>query len=445
MDIIIVSAQYIGSVSGGGGVHVVELTRELGKLGHKVTVISMGLGRYKNKEKIILEDPYNPDNKKRTAKINVIRFRVKDSDRLKSPFEGTKQQEIDRLIEFKNKVIDYLIKHNGKEVLHIHGHFVIPSMAKELKEAKTRYKIVNSIHTVESISEIKKGKDGAGLKFIKIMQDMEKNAILYSDNLILRSQKVKQQVSEFFPEAVKKARNSIRSSGVSSLFIHHPAQEDKILEEIKKKYNVKGDLILNINRIDPSKGIENLIKAYPKLYMYLRKIRNEDYKLSLVIAGMIEEKNQWYYKRLLKLINNIKESEIKKSISIYHNIPEEDKIGLFDIAAVFVLPSLLEPFGITMVEALAKNIPVVASGVEGPMDIMDVEKVKVPFTPASGGVLVNYDEAPKRAGNLFEGLKYIFENPGKVKQDVLQGKKKTLKKYAWESLVKEKLKIYHRV
>lgn len=58
MKIIIVSAQYIGSISGGGGVHVVELTRELGKLGHEVTVISMGLGRNKNEEEIVLEDTY---------------------------------------------------------------------------------------------------------------------------------------------------------------------------------------------------------------------------------------------------------------------------------------------------------------------------------------------------------------------------------------------------
>ena len=101
MDVIIVSAQYIGSISGGGGIHVVELTRELGKLGHKVTVLSMGLGRYKNQEEIILTDPYNPDKEKRKTKINVIRFRVKDSAKLKSPFEGTKQQEIDRLKEFR--------------------------------------------------------------------------------------------------------------------------------------------------------------------------------------------------------------------------------------------------------------------------------------------------------------------------------------------------------
>ncbi len=445
MKIIIVSAQYIGSISGGGGVHVVELSRELGKLGHDVTVISMGLGRYKNKEKLTLEDPYHPDKKRRKASINVIRFRVKDSAKLKSPFEGTKQQEITRLLEFRRKVADYLIKYNGNEVLHVHGHFVIPAIAKVLKEAKTKYRIVNSIHTVESISEIKKGKDGAGKKFIKIMQEMEEEAILFSDYLILRSKKVKEQVSGYFPEAVKKTRIAIRSSGVSSVFIHHPALKEEKLHQIRKKYNVMGDLIFNINRIDPSKGIGNLIRAYPRLYQYLRKKNGMKNKLSLVIAGMIEKKNKWYYKKLKDMIKDINDAEIRKSISIHQNIPEEDKIGLFSMARLFVLTSLLEPFGITIVEALAKNIPVVASGVEGPMDIMDVSHVDAPFTPAPGGVLVDYKKPAQRADNLFKAFKYVYDEPQKIKKSVLLGREKTLRKYAWEALVKEKLEIYYKV
>jgi len=445
LKIIIVSAQYIGSISGGGGIHVVELTRELGKLGHNVTVLSMCLGKYKKKETIILKDPYNPDKNRRRAKIKVIRFSVKDSKDIKSPFEGTKMQEINRLMEFRRKVVNYLIQHNGNEVLHIHGHFVIPGMAKDLKQAGTKYKIINSIHTVESISEIKKGKDGADKKCIRIMQEMEQDAIIYSDCVILRSKKVKQQVIKFFPEAVKKAKKiAIRSSGVSSLFIHQPVLKNSQLKAIRKKYNISGDLVLNINRIDPSKGIENLIEAYAKLYQFQRK-KCKNQKLSLVIAGMIEEKNKWYYSRLLKAIKSIKEKEIRTSISIHHNIPELDKIGLFNMARVFVLPSLLEPFGITIVEALAKNIPVVASGVEGPMDIMNVKKMRSPFITAPGGVLADYNKPSKRADHLFQSLKYVFSYPHKIEKLVLQGRKKTLKKYAWESLVQQKIKIYQNV
>ncbi|MBU1075860.1 MAG: glycosyltransferase family 4 protein [Spirochaetes bacterium] len=444
MKIIIVGAQYIGSISGGGGVHVVELTRELGKLGHEVLVLSMGLGDNKKEEEIVLEDPYNPDKKRRKALIKVVRFWTSDSAGIRSPFEGTKQQEIDRLLEFKEKVLEYLVQMNGKDVVHLHGHFVIPAMAKELKE-RTNYRIVNSIHTFESISEMKKGADGAGEKFIKIMQDMEEQAVIHSDCLICRSREVKEQISRLFPDAVKKTRIAVISSGVSSVFIHHPGSSPQELDQVKKKYNITGELILNINRIDPSKGIENLISAYPRVYDHLRKHEAEDHKLSLVIAGMIEEKNKWYYEKLVRLIEGIKDPQIRQSISIHQNISEKDKLNLFDLARIFVLSSLLEPFGITIVEALAKDIPVVSSGVEGPKDIMELSRIKTPFSEALGGILVNYDDPGRRADNFFEALKYTFDNYSKVKKSVGKGKKKTLKKYAWESLVKEKLRIYKSV
>ncbi len=446
-QIILVSAQYIGSISGGGGVHVVELSRELGKLGYSVLVLSMGLGRNKNKEEIILTDPHNPDRKKRKAKIKVLRFRVKDSNKIKSCFEGNKQQEINRLLEFKTKVTDYLIKNykNKKNVVvHIHGHFVVPSMAKELKE-NTNLKIVTSIHTFESLSEKAKAKDGAGDKFVKIMENMEETAIQNSDYLIVRSKKVKEQITELFPKTIKKTRVSIISSGVSSVFINHPGFDEKKLSNIRKKYNVSGDLIFNLNRIDPSKGIEYIIKAYPRVYKDLQKKNKKDYKMSFVICGMIEEKNKWYYKRLTKLIREIKDKDIRNSISIHQNITESDKIGLFNLAKVFVLSSIIEPFGITIVEALAKNIPVIAAGVEGPMDIMGVKKVDIPFKLADGGIIVNYDEKAKRPKYIYEALKYLFLNPDKIKNKVKRGKIKTLKKYGWESLVLEKINIYNKV
>ncbi len=447
MKIILVSAQYIGSISGGGGVHVVELSRELGKLGYDVLVLSMGLGNNKKKETIILKDPYNPDKNKRKAKIKVIRFWSKDSHKINSCFEGTKEDEINRLTEFKEQVIEYLIKNyknNDDVVVHIHGHFVVPSMAKELRE-NTKLKIVTSIHTFESLSEKAKGKDGAGPKFIKIMENMEEQAIKYSHYLIVRSKKVKEQITKLFPSTVRRAKVAIISSGVSSVFINHPRLSDRKLKDIMKRYNIKGELIFNLNRIDPSKGIEYLIKAYPKLYKYLIKKNGKDYKMSLVICGMIEEKNKWYYEKLSKLISEIKDENIKESISIHQNITEEDKIGLFNLARVFVLTSIIEPFGITIVEALAKDVPVIASGVEGPMDIMGVKKVREPYSVADGGIIVNYDKKSKRSNNLFEALKYVFEKPEVIEKRVKKGREKTLNKYGWEALVKEKINIYKKV
>jgi glycosyltransferase involved in cell wall biosynthesis len=258
MKVIIIGAQYVGSITGGGGVHVVELTRELGKLGHEVLVLCMGLGNAPEELDLVLEDPHNPDPSRRKATVHVKRFFPADADKIKSPFAGTKQEEIDRLKAFRQQVLEYLLKLDGDGVVHIHGHFAVPAMAKELKE-KGRYKIVNSIHTFESISERVKGKDGAGEEFVKQMEEMEEEAILHSDHLIVRSEEVLRQITGLFPQAVKQTPISVISSAVSSLFIHEPAPDEFELRAVKGRYGVSGDLILNVNRIDPSKGIENLL------------------------------------------------------------------------------------------------------------------------------------------------------------------------------------------
>jgi len=423
---------------------VVELTRELGKLGHEVCVLCMGLKDSPAEEEIVLEDPHNPDPDRREARIKIVRFFPEDAAGISSPFAGTKRQEIDRLINFRKQVLEYLLSRSGSEVVHIHGHFAVPAMAKDLKDSGD-YKIVNSIHTFESISERTKGADGAGDEFVSIMEEMENEAILNSDHLIVRSEQVKQQVTKLFPEAMRKTPTTVLPSAVSSVFIHAPAQKDENLTRVRKKYNVDGNLILNINRIDPSKGIENLLLAYPMLYKDLKQTRPADFRLSLVIAGMLENKNRWYLDKLRDIISQIESSEIRNSISIHQDIPEEDKSALFDLAEVFVLSSLLEPFGITVVEALAKNVPVVASGVEGPKDILDQKEIKAPFSLADGGILVNYDEPDRRAGNFFQALKYVFENPQDMKQRTIVGRTKTLAQYSWEALVQKKIEIYEAV
>jgi glycosyltransferase involved in cell wall biosynthesis len=445
MKVIVIGAQYVGSISGGGGVHVRELTRELGKLGHDVLVLSMGLGDHPKEEEILLEDPHNTYSSEREARIKVVRFWTEDSKNVKSPFAGTKQQEIDRLMEFRKQVLDFLVERDGDEVLHIHGHFVVPAMAKDLKK-KTKHKIVNSIHSFESIfSERKKEDDRAGEKLIELMEEMEREAIEHSDCLIVRSEEVKEQISEKFPDAVKKTRIEVVSSGVSSVFIHHPPVAAQELKRIRDKYKISGKLILNVNRIDPSKGIDILLEAYVRFYTDYMQTSAEGDCLSLLIAGMIEEKNRWYCDRLEKIIAGIEDPQIRKSISIHYDIPEQDKIALFDLAGIFVLSSLVEPFGITAVEALAKNVPVVASAVEGPKDIMGLKEVKEPFSPALGGVLVKYDDPNTRVHNLFKGMKYILENPDEIKQLVARGRSKTLAQYSWEALVVKKLEIYKQV
>ena len=61
---------------------------------------------------------------------------------------------------------------------------------------------------------------------------------------------------------------------------------------------------------------------------------------------------------------------------------------------VFCLPSRIEPFGMVLIEAMARGIPVVSTNCDGPRDIIINKK---------DGVLIN-DHSP---GGIFDALEYL--------------------------------------
>jgi glycosyltransferase involved in cell wall biosynthesis len=434
LKIYIVSAAYIASPRTQLSSHVIELTRELAKLGNEVIVLTMGFDDLSEEEIITLEDPFNTDVKKRKCSVKVYRFFVRDSNKIKSPFEGTKLEEIKRIEEFGNKAVKFLLSKKIKEkvIVHLHGHSIIPSFAKDLRKNENLI-IVSSIHTFDSIAEAKKAEDGAGPYIIEYLKEKEKQALEYSHTVIVRSKPVYDEISYIFPEVVNKQNIKIIPSGVSSVFIHYPHLSREEIEEVKREYKIKGKFIFMLNKLEPSKGIEYALEAFNNINR--KKIEN----VSMLIAGVFEKKNEWYLDRLKKYI---KHKELENYVKIKLDITEEDKIKLFNVADVFVLSSIIEPFGNTIIEALSKDVPVVISGVEGPKDIFNIERVKIPFTETDFGAVVFYDDPTKRAEFFSKAILKVLSENEKFKEKIKSKKEKIISKYNWEVLVNEKLKIY---
>ena len=83
--------------------------------------------------------------------------------------------------------------------------------------------------------------------------------------------------------------------------------------------------------------------------------------LQLTIAGdKLQMENLIYQRDALNLQNNI------------HLIGEsDDVITIMKSADLFVLPSINEPFGIVLLEAMASGLPIVATNSNGSMEIFD--------------------------------------------------------------------------
>jgi D-inositol-3-phosphate glycosyltransferase len=108
---------------------------------------------------------------------------------------------------------------------------------------------------------------------------------------------------------------------------------------------------LFVGRVDPLKGVDNLIKALP----YLCHIP----KLKLMIIGGGEH-SQPEVEELQKLARNL---EVQNSVDFLGLMKHEELPYFYNAADVCVVPSYYESFGLVALESLACGTPVVATDV----------------------------------------------------------------------------------
>ncbi len=180
-------------------------------------------------------------------------------------------------------------------------------------------------------------------------------------------------------------------------------------EKIKDKY------IVSLRRLDPSKGIDILIKAYN-----LIKDRFPD--LYLVISGAGQEKQS-----LMTLVNKY---GLNDRVIFTGTVGLKRGIALLKGSVATVVPSLSEGGGLVNVEAQAAGCPVIASRVGGiPEYVKD----------GHSGILFesgNYNELAEKIS------KVISDN--KLRKKIIDGGYKHAKNFSWEILGPQYLKLYSK-
>ena len=99
---------------------------------------------------------------------------------------------------------------------------------------------------------------------------------------------------------------------------------------------------------------------------------------------------------------------------------------------MFVNPAYHEPFGITIIEAAATGIPVVATNNGGPVEIL---------TNCKCGILVE----PRDTVAIADSCKNILSNLDLWDKYSKNGVLKTNELYSWESTARKELKIFQDV
>lgn len=143
----------------------------------------------------------------------------------------------------------------------------------------------------------------------------------------------------------------ILPNGIEESFLNKKTTlEEKISFRIKKKIPIDKKILLFISRIHPLKGLELLLEVVAKM-----KIKFAKSNWLLVIAGIDEDSHEEH------LMKQVKFYEIEDIVQFVGPVFDEEKILMYDISSTFILPSINENFGIVVVEALARGIPVITT------------------------------------------------------------------------------------
>lgn len=134
----------------------------------------------------------------------------------------------------------------------------------------------------------------------------------------------------------------------------------KNIEGIKSFRSKFDYLLLYVGRIEKRRNISFILDV-------LTASRTK--KLGLLIVGEGPDVDN--------LVNKIVKLKLSHQVLIIRGIPNSQLKQIYELADLFLLPSLYEPYGMVILESLYFGLPVIASKTAGPLDIIKDKKLGV--------------------------------------------------------------------
>ena len=226
-----------------------------------------------------------------------------------------------------------------------------------------------------------------------------------ADKIIAISECTKRDIIQLFNIAEDKIE--VIYQGCDESFHKEVSVEKK--KEVKAKYNLPDQYILNVGSIEERKNVLLAVKALTQL----------PENIHLVIVG----KRTPYTQKVDSFIQN---NKLQDRVHIYSNVSFKDLPAFYQQAEIFVYPSRYEGFGIPMIEALHSGIP--AIGATGSC-----------LEEAGGPESVYVD--PDNTIGLINSIKDIMSNPEKRTKMVSYGKE-YVKQFSDEEQTRHLISIY---
>ena len=395
MNVLFLTNEYPPNIYGGAGVHVGYLSRELAKT-------------------IPVEVRCFGDQRLEERNLKVIGFELDTSNftcpkPLRSAFGAVR------------RCTDFNTLNIGSDLVHCHtwySHF-----GGILAKKNYDLPLVITVHSLEPLRPWKREQLAGGYEFSLWV---EKTALEMADAIIAVSRETKDDIERLFN--VDPARVHVIHNGID-LNEYRKIDSTGALE----RYGVDPakPYLLFVGRITRQKGLQHLVRA----------IQFMDRDFQIVLCAAAPDPAQLGEE--MRIAVEGAKAQRPGIIWIDEMVDQQAACELYSHAAVFVCPSIYEPFGIINLEAMACETAVVASAVGG---------IKEVVIDGETGLLVPIDQMKqspfeaidpeKFARDLAERVNELMRNPQLRESFGKAGRKRVEENFSWAAIAEKTKALY---
>lgn len=305
-------------------------------------------------------------------------------------FSGTYGKDLIREVSRYALVAGQIAKSKEHDIIHAHDWLAFPAgIAAKRISGKP---LIVHVHATEY--------DRSGETVNERVYEIERSGMEESDHIIAVSQLTKNIIVSKYGIPAEKVT-----------VIHNAVLDTSIIKRTASK-KVPEKIVTFLGRITFQKGPEYFIEA-------ANKVIQRDDNVRFVMAGSGDLLN--------KMIVRVAELRIATRFHFTGFLKGDDVDQMYAISDVYVMPSVSEPFGISPLEAVRHNTPVIISKQSGVAEVLN-NAIKVDFW--------NIDAMADAIFALlhYEGISKMFRDMGSEE----------LKKLKWEHVAAKVITLYEQ-
>ncbi|MGE5598180.1 MAG: glycogen synthase [Bacteroidota bacterium] len=287
------------------------------------------------------------------------------------------------------------------DVVHCHTWYTM--FAGFLARTLYRRPLVATVHSLEPLRPWKEEALGTGYY---LSTWLERTGLLAADLVIAVSAGMREDVIRTYPVPPERVR--VVHNGIDpGRFKPDPGRDALARRGVREPY------ALFVGRVSRQKGLDVLLDAAPHLPEGLSVV---------VCAGAADTPE-------LAAELRARARALPNVLWYEETIPPDDLVQLYSHAAVFVCPSVYEPFGLINLEAMACRRPVVASAVGGIPEVV-VDGVTGRLVP------------PGEPAALARAVAEFLDRPDLAARMGEAGRRRVEEGFTWEAVARRTLSAY---